>query len=112
GMGASQDQTEPAYALFVGRQHPLKGAHWIWDLAKLLPDIPFQVVAPLVHGNQKTAVPRNLTYVEGRSADRLTQYLNARLVFIPSLYETASMVGIEALTVGVPVVSWSHLGIA
>jgi glycosyltransferase involved in cell wall biosynthesis len=106
------DDAKVPYVLFVGRFHHLKGANWIPDFAKRFPEIPFLMVGPKQHEIGTRGIIRNLHFADGGRWDKRYFYRNARLVVIPSLYETASMVGIEALMAGRPIVSWAHLGIA
>ena len=101
-----------AYVVFVGRFHALKGAHWVHEMAKRLPDVSFLMVGPTPDTNSAIASLSNIRVVNGNTWSKPDIYAQARLVIIPSLYETASMVGIEALSAGVPVIAWSHLGIA
>jgi glycosyltransferase involved in cell wall biosynthesis len=101
-----------AHVLFVGRFHTLKGAHWVLNLVRRLPDIPFLIIGPDPGKTRFQPLPLNLGFADGTAWNKVEHYRLARLVIIPSLYETASMVGIEALAAGVPVVAWSHLGIA
>lgn len=101
-----------AYVVFVGRFHALKGAHWVHEMARRLPDVSFLMVGPTPDTNSAIASLSNIRVVNGNVWSKPDIYARARLVIIPSLYETASMVGIEALSAGVPVIAWSHLGIA
>lgn len=104
--------SDRAYVVFVGRFHALKGAHWVHEMAKRLPDVSFLMVGPTPHTNSAIASLSNIRVVNGNVWSKPDIYAQARMVIIPSLYETASMVGIEALSAGVPVIAWSHLGIA
>jgi glycosyltransferase involved in cell wall biosynthesis len=104
--------SERRHVLFVGRFHALKGAYWVLELARRLPDTIFVMVVP-----DRTAIPNianlpNIRIADGMVWDKVTTFRNASAVIIPSIYETASMVGIEAIAAGVPVLAWSHLGIA
>jgi glycosyltransferase involved in cell wall biosynthesis len=101
-----------AYVVFVGRFHTLKGAHWVHEMAKRLPEVSFLAVGPTPDMNSAFASLPNVRVLDGNAWSKPDIYAQARLVIIPSLYETASMVGIEALSAGVPIISWSHLGIA
>jgi glycosyltransferase involved in cell wall biosynthesis len=100
------------YVLFVGRFHTLKGANWIPELAIRLPDIRFLMAGPMDGRRDINATPPNLEFIDVSTWDKYDVYARAKLVIIPSLYETASMVGIEALASGTPLIAWSHLGIA
>jgi len=106
------DSVKLEYVLFVGRLHPLKGVHWLYELVARLPEIQFHVITPLSDNISQKIGPSNLIYIDGANIDKFEKYRMARLVLIPSIYETASMVGIEAIAAGVPIVSWAHLGIS
>ena len=100
------------YVVFVGRFHGLKGIHWVYQFAQRLPQLSFVLVGPTSNAKSKLFSMPNVRFEDGNVWSKRKIYTGARLVIIPSLYETASMVGIEALSAGVPVVTWSHLGIA
>ena len=94
--------------LYVGRIHDLKGAAWLPEIAKALPHISFKVVCPRDQRSFRN-IP-NLTFLSSK-IPKSELFLQANLVIVPSLYETASMVGIEALSAGVRVLTWEHLGL-
>jgi glycosyltransferase involved in cell wall biosynthesis len=98
--------------LFVGRLHELKGIKWLIYLAKKLPDISFCVICPMDDRHKYLFLPSNITLVDGKSWDKNIYYRRARAVIIPSIYETTSMVGVEAIAMGTPVITWAHLGIS
>jgi glycosyltransferase involved in cell wall biosynthesis len=97
--------------LFVGRLQSLKGCEYIPVLAKARPDLSFLVGAPvdskLDNGNLK-----NITFVDGTAIDKTSLYSSAKILVLPSIFETSSMVGLEAFACGIPVVTWSHIGLA
>ncbi|WP_373636653.1 glycosyltransferase [Yoonia sp. BS5-3] len=107
-----QDTADPIDVLFVGRFQHLKGAPWVLEFAKVLPQLSFAVACPKRDQNAYGRIPRNLRFIDVSTWSKYDTYRAARLVIIPSIYETASMVGIEALAAGTPIVSWQHLGIA
>ena len=102
---------ERNYVLFVGRFHSIKGISWVYELADRLPDIQFFVIAPKTKPSNIPPCPSNIRLVDFSIYSKCNIYQNAKLVIIPSLYETASMVGIEALAADIPIVTWQHLGI-
>jgi len=110
-MATSEPGRLGEYVLFVGRMHTLKGANFVSELARKLPDIPFVVVGPRQSASRNVKLPPNICLANGDSWRKMDYYDDARLVIIPSIFETASMVGIEALARGKPVIAWSHLGI-
>ena len=103
---------KPAVALFMGRFHSLKGVHWVIELAKRIPEVSFLMVGPILDQRFAKKSLSNVYVIDGASCARSDIYEQVTFVVIPSIYETASMVGIEALAAGVPVVAWRHLGIA
>lgn len=109
---AEKATNERKYVVFVGRFHHLKGAGWAVELAKSLPSVPFLMVGPEAGLTSHPTVPDNISFLDGNEWRGTDIFSQAKLVIIPSLYETASMVGIEALAMGVPIVAWRHLGIA
>lgn len=96
---------------FVGRFQVLKGTGYFIELARSMPDVEFAMVG-IGDSPPGAAKLPNLEIIGGQdwSVARLAE--DAAVVVVPSLFETASMVGLEALSVGVPVVCWSHLGLA
>lgn len=96
-------------AIFVGRLHKLKGLDYLNKFIKRLPNISFGVVAPLSKewGNAKN---NNVTYYDGINLKKKSIYELADIVIVPSIFETSSMVILEALSYGCKVVTWEHLG--
>ena len=102
--------TEKTYDVtFVGRYQKLKGTAFLEELAKRLPDLSFAVVSPPL---ETTPAIDNLFFLDGTSMSKEEIYALSSVVIIPSLFETSSMVAIEALTHGCHVVLWQHLGVA
>jgi hypothetical protein len=91
--------------------HELKGIKWLIYLAKKLPDVSFCVVCPVNSRDKYLFLPPNITLVNGNNWDKDVYYRKARAVIIPSIYEASSMVGIEAISMDIPVITWAHLGI-
>lgn len=104
-------QTESKVVLFVGRFHEIKGYQYILECAKKFPDIRFRCVIPPKSKTDSADSLPNVEVVNGDTWNKAVEYTLADLVVITSVFETASMVGIEALSYGTPVVSWAHLGI-
>ena len=96
--------------LFLGRWQALKGSAFLQELQHRLPHRRFAVAcgtqrppglsAQILHLAAATPVQR------GIALER------SRLIVLPSLFETASMVALEAWSYCRPVVAWNHLGIA
>lgn len=98
--------------LFVGRFQYLKGAPCVIELAKFLPEVSFLLACPEPDQKKFANLPDNISFADTSSCSKQKIYKSAHLVIIPSIYETASMVGIEAVTAGTPIIAWEHLGIA
>ena len=97
---------------FVGRLQPLKGYSAFLECARLLPHRNFQIVGTSDHRSRLPSLPANVEWIDAAGSEGADLYREARLIVVPSLFETASMVGIEAMALGRPVVAWSHLGLS
>lgn len=96
-------------AIFVGRWHRLKGIEYLQRLRVELPSRSFGIVTQSRGAHFK----QGMTVLQARSlAEKRRAMSRARVVIVPSLFETASMVGLEALSVARPVITWSHIGLA
>lgn len=93
---------------FVGRYQKLKGTSTLEQLASNLPDLKFAIVCPPI---DEAPAANNMAFLDGTSMDKDEIYALSNVVIIPSLFETSSMVAIEALTRGCHVVLWQHLGV-
>jgi glycosyltransferase involved in cell wall biosynthesis len=103
--------------VFVGRLSPEKGVEHVLEAARLNPGIPFTIVGdgPLA-GRVKSLAsdignlrfPGFVDNSEGRALLR-----GARVCAMPSLWrEPGSLVGLEAMSEGTPVVTYSRGGLA
>ncbi len=108
---ASKNKSDRKIVLFVGRFHEMKGHKYIIECAKKFPKPLFRCVIPPDSKMDPADSCGNLEIINGDAWNKAFEYASADLVVIPSVFETASMVGIEALSYGTPVVSWGHLGI-
>ncbi|MGH1359782.1 MAG: glycosyltransferase [Burkholderiaceae bacterium] len=94
--------------LFLGRWQSLKGRDYVRALIKRLPDCRFA----LATAAQDLRLPRNaIALAADTPAKRAEALSRSKVVIIPSQFETASMVGLEALAAGCRIVCWSHLGL-
>lgn len=99
------------YLLFVGRPHNLKGFYLLLKLALSMLHINFIFLIPSISLTKYIKIPPNVTLLDMHSICKYKLYQNAKATIIPSLFETASMVGIESISCGTPIIAWSHLGI-
>jgi glycosyltransferase involved in cell wall biosynthesis len=95
---------------FVGRFQKLKGVKYLEELATILPDLKFAVACPPTEAAQLNL--SNVTFVDGTKLTKPDIYSLSNLVIVPSIFETSSMVAIEALAHGCRVIIWEHLGVA
>ncbi|WP_433850530.1 glycosyltransferase family 4 protein [Brucella pseudogrignonensis] len=100
------------FLLFVGRPHDLKGFYFLLKLAATMLHINFVFLIPNISFAKYIEFPPNVTFLDARSISKYQLYQNAKATIIPSLFETASMVGIESISCGTPLIAWSHLGIS
>lgn len=94
---------------FVGRWQELKGISFVKKIVALLPDVEF------VLGVDRDPCIRkkNVSWVLVDSNEKKNAVFDsADMLILPSLFETASMVGLEAISRGLSIVCWEHLGIA
>lgn len=94
--------------LFLGRWHRLKGIFFYERLAKLLPHRSFGIAAS---SRPVSRIPRALFFSATTREATRDAISRARVVVVPSLFETASMVGLESISLGRCVVTWKHLGL-
>ncbi|MCY0966835.1 glycosyltransferase family 4 protein [Parathalassolituus penaei] len=93
---------------FVGRWHSLKGTDYFLALARLFPELKFYVVS----GDEAQADLGRFPNVEFLGPLAKSElYERCHIVVVPSVFETFSMVALEALAKGCIVVCWDHLGI-
>lgn len=95
--------------LFVGRIHKLKGLAYLEKIINTLPDKSFAVVSP-IRSNWKISRKNNVTVFNGMDMTKSEIYNLADIIIVPSLFETSSMVILEAISYGCKVITWEHLG--
>lgn len=102
----AQRQTD---VIFMGRNQNLKGAHFMRAIHEYLPNnYKLKIVGKgmLSHPLIKSRAP-NITAIDYLHGDSRFEVLaNSRVALIPSLYENCSMMMLEALAAGVPVITW------
>ncbi|WP_454721041.1 MULTISPECIES: glycosyltransferase [Cupriavidus] len=105
-----RDTKKEFQALFIGRWQALKGIHFLNEAGRHLGS---KRIAVITDRDLPSCLPPGLVRIAVDSrAEKMNRIRQSRCVVVPSLFETASMVGIEAISLGVPVVAWSHLGLA
>ena len=97
--------------LFVGRLQFLKGLHYLELLIEKLPNHSFVIACP-PKKNWKYSKSSNVSMIDGISLNKDEIYNLANIVIVPSIFETSSMVALEALSHGCQVITWQHLGIS
>jgi len=93
---------------FVGRWQSLKGINFLKGLIGKRPDLKFILATDHV-GKSDLSHYKNVTLLPPDKADHV--YSSSRCVVVTSLFETASMVALEAINANVKVITWSHIGI-
>lgn len=94
---------------FLGRWQSLKGINFLKKLINDMPDVSFRLGVD----RDPKIKNKNVSWMLVDSDERKSNLLNtSRLLVLPSLFETASMVGLEAISHGVQIICWKHLGIA
>ncbi|MFK7963038.1 MAG: glycosyltransferase [Burkholderiaceae bacterium] len=95
--------------LFLGRWQSLKGTAFIETLVDQLQHLRFGIASDQVPANVASRCEILMADTDNARTRALRR---ARIVLVPSLFETASMVGLEAFAHARPVVTWAHLGLA
>lgn len=96
-------------SLFIGRWQSLKGVNMLEELGSHLKGKKIGVLTDRSIGR---TLPDEFQVVTADSVDAKRELIReSHCVMVPSLFETASMVGLEALSIGTPVVTWSHVGL-
>ncbi|UZM16113.1 glycosyltransferase [Pseudomonas kielensis] len=95
--------------VFVGRFQKLKGTQYLEEIALALKKLKFAIVCPPTETHLSNL--DNITFIDGTKISKSEIYSLSNLVMIPSIFETSSMVAIEALTHGCRVILWEHLGV-
>ncbi|MGE8066729.1 glycosyltransferase [Pseudomonas sp. NPDC089569] len=109
-INSGANRTQKFDVTFVGRFQRLKGITYLADIVSRLPYLKFAIVCPPTE-NQILDSFGNVTFFDGGSMQKSEIYSLSKLVVVPSIFETASMVAIEALAYRCKVVLWQHLGV-
>jgi len=100
------------YAAFVGRISPEKGLNVLIDAARIT-NIPIRIAGGGTMPNRELA-PENVRFVGSLSRETLPEfYRGARFIVVPSIWhEVFSIVALEALGMGIPVIASKIGGLA
>ncbi|WP_248914020.1 glycosyltransferase [Pseudomonas moorei] len=109
-ISAEEERVGDFDVTFVGRFQKLKGITYLAEIVSKLPDLNFAVVCPPTESAVLNGF-KNVTFFDGRFMRKSEIYSLSKLVVVPSVFETASMVAIEALAYRCKVVLWQHLGV-
>lgn len=106
---ASKEKIYPEVdVLFLGRWQRLKGIDFFLELIQRKCGLTFGVASAEVPHN----LPKGVEFFDASNEDgRILAISKSKVVLIPSLFETASMVGLEAISLNRRVVCWEHLGL-
>nr|WP_198044538.1 glycosyltransferase [Cupriavidus taiwanensis] len=103
------DKQKRFAGLFIGRWQALKGVDM---LLKLCSHIPGKRIGVITDRSIEQNLPDGIELLDPKTVDAKRDLIReSHCVIVPSFFETASMVGLEALSVGTPVLTWSHVGL-
>lgn len=109
-ISAQEESVQNFDVTFVGRFQKLKGITYLAEIVSKLPSLSFAIVCPPTDSAILNGF-KNVTFFDGRFMRKSEIYSLSKLVVVPSIFETASMVAIEALAYRCKVVLWQHLGV-
>ena len=109
-ISAAENHVQKFDVTFVGRFQRLKGILYLAEIVSRLPQLKFAVVCPPTDSTILDGY-KNITFFDGRLMKKSEIYSLSKVVIVPSIFETASMVAIEALTFRCKVILWRHLGV-
>jgi len=93
--------------LFIGRWQILKGIFYVDSIFN-----KFKNLNCVIASHNTDSVRRTHACITiNNDGEKHSIYRRSKVVVIPSLFETASQVALEALAAGCKVVTWSHIGI-
>lgn len=99
--------------LFLGRMQKLKGIDFLPDIIEGLPET-WNIVFAGKNANKfvkQNKIKRRFEFIEDiNGSKKMKIYARSKVVIIPSLFETYSMVAVEAMQNNCNVVAWSNLG--
>lgn len=93
--------------LFIGRWQNLKGIFYVNSIFKKFNNLNCVVASH----NSDARVKNYSCFTIKNDNEKYSIYRRSKVVIIPSLFETVSQVGLEALAEGCKVVTWSHIGL-
>lgn len=96
--------------LFIGRYQKLKGTAFLEEIISSLPHISFLIATNIKYKESIEKKFKNVTVIDGVSKNKVEIYHSARVVVVPSMFETSSMVILEAFSYNCKIIAWEHLG--
>jgi len=93
---------------FVGRWQSLKGVGFLKTLIDKRPDLKFVIATDHVEKSDLSHY-KNVSLFPSEKAGCV--YSSSRCIVVTSLFETASMVALEAIRTNTKVITWSHIGV-
>ncbi len=97
--------------LFVGQISHRKGVVALLAASKNIPDAKFVMVGPLVDRTLVNNLPKNVTYKGNTPHDQIPRLMREADAFIaPSLEDSYSLVTLEAMASGLPVIVSQNCG--
>ncbi|MDA3978219.1 glycosyltransferase [Gallibacterium sp. AGMB14963] len=109
---SKENKTRIIDVLFIGRWEKLKGIYFLKRIVAFLAENKLTLG---VLSDKRAATFCKKTesiFFDGVKSNKYEIIQNAKVIIIPSLFETVSMVGLEALYFNKPIVTWAHLGIS
>ena len=91
---------------FVGHVRKEKGIDEIFEVAKAYPNISFEIIGPIIIKVKDYSIPSNLHLMGTMTKDKVRHRLNLSDIFLfPTHTEGFSMALLEAMALGVPVIT-------
>lgn len=92
---------------FIGRMQNLKGCDTYVEIARKNPSKSFAIVTSKQYFRTES---QNIIFYDTNELNKYETYALAETIVIPSLFETASMVYLEAVAMNKKIIAWEHIG--
>jgi hypothetical protein len=96
--------------LFIGRYQKLKGISYLEDMMASLPHLKFLIATNIKYKESLENKFKNVTVIDGVKNSKPDIYHSSQVVVVPSMFETSSMVILEAFSYNCKIIAWEHLG--